>query len=38
MTDVWQMYGEACMKLGREEEALAALLRPRSSRRSIRRS
>ena len=26
MTDVWQMYGEACMKLGREDEALAALL------------
>ena len=25
MTDVWQMYGEACMKLGREDEALAAL-------------
>jgi arylsulfatase A-like enzyme/Flp pilus assembly protein TadD len=25
MTDVWQMYGESCMKLGREEEALAAL-------------
>jgi arylsulfatase A-like enzyme/Flp pilus assembly protein TadD len=25
MTDVWQMYGEACMKLGQEEEALAAL-------------
>ena len=26
MTDVWQMYGEACMKLGKEDEALAALL------------
>jgi Flp pilus assembly protein TadD len=25
MTDVWQMYGEALVKLGREEEALAAL-------------
>jgi arylsulfatase A-like enzyme/Flp pilus assembly protein TadD len=25
MTDVWQMYGESCMKLGREDEALAAL-------------
>lgn len=25
MTDVWQMYGDSCMKLGREEEALAAL-------------
>lgn len=25
MTDVWQMYGESCMKLGREAEALAAL-------------
>lgn len=25
MTDVWQMYGEGCMKLGRQEEALAAL-------------
>ncbi|HYX21743.1 MAG TPA: sulfatase-like hydrolase/transferase [Thermoanaerobaculia bacterium] len=27
MTDVWQMYGESCMKLGRETEALAALQR-----------
>jgi arylsulfatase A-like enzyme/Flp pilus assembly protein TadD len=26
MTDVWQMYGEALMKLGREDESLAALL------------
>src|SRR5262249_54224521 len=25
MTDVWQMYGDALMKLGRDEEALAAL-------------
>jgi choline-sulfatase len=25
MTDVWQMYGEACMKLGRQDEALGAL-------------
>ena len=25
MTDVWQMYGESCMKLGKEAEALAAL-------------
>lgn len=25
MTDVWQMYGEALLKLGREKEALAAL-------------
>jgi len=25
MTDVWQMYGDSLMKLGREEEALAAL-------------
>ena len=25
MTDVWQMYGESCMKLGKEDEALAAL-------------
>ncbi len=25
MTDVWQMYGEAFLKLGREDEALAAL-------------
>ena len=25
MTDVWQMYSEACMKLGRDEEALRAL-------------
>jgi arylsulfatase A-like enzyme/Flp pilus assembly protein TadD len=26
MTDVWQLYSEACMKLGREDEALRALL------------
>ena len=25
MTDVWQMYGDSLMKLGREDEALAAL-------------
>jgi arylsulfatase A-like enzyme/Flp pilus assembly protein TadD len=25
MTDVWQMYGDSLMKLGREEDALAAL-------------
>ena len=31
MTDVWQMYSEALMKLGRDKEALAALQRPRGS-------
>jgi len=25
MTDVWQLYAEACLKLGRDDEALAAL-------------